>query len=213
MHSRRLLWSALQFLGTPFFLAAFRPRVFATANVPRRGGVLIVSNHQSYLDPLLLGYGLRRELAFMARRSLFRNKWFGTLIRKLNAFPVTRSGPDAGAFREAVNRLRNGWALVVFPEGTRTRDGSIGPFRPGVSLIARRASVPVVPAVVEGPYRAWPRRGGMRLERLSVAFGKPIMPAEYEHLNREALTKRLRETMLDMHKRLRERAMRARMPG
>jgi len=174
---------------------------------------LVVSNHQSYLDPLMLGFGLKRELAFMARRSLFRNKWFGGLIRALNAFPVSRSGPDAGALREAANRLKSGWALVVFPEGTRTRDGSIGPFRPGVSLIARRASVPVVPAVVEGPYRAWPRRGPMRLERLSVAFGKPIRPDEYVNLGREAFTKRLRETMLDMHKRLRERAMHARMPG
>lgn len=213
MHSRRLLWSASQFLGTPFLLAAYGSRVFGAANVPRRGSVLIVSNHQSYLDPLLLALGLKRELTFMARRSLFRNRWFGMLIRALNAFPVTRSGSDAGALREAVNRLKNGWALVVFPEGTRTRDGSIGPFQHGASLIARRASVPVVPAVLEGPFRAWPRRGGMRLERLSVAFGKALMPDEYTNLSREAFTRRLRETMLDMHERLRERAMRARMPG
>ena len=149
----------------------------------------------------------------MARQSLFRNKWFGMAIRAVNAFPVTPSDPDAGALREAVTRLKNGWALVVFPEGTRTRDGSIGPFQSGVSLIARRASAPVVPAVVEGPFLAWPRRGGMRLARLSVAFEKPIMPDEYRNLSREAFMRRLRETMLDMHERLRERAMRAQMPG
>ena len=139
------------------FVLAFRVRVFGQLNVPRRGGVLIVSNHQSYLDPVLLSLGFERSVSFMARRTLFRNRAFGRLIAALNAFPVTRGGLDIAAMREAVRRLQNGECLVVFPEGTRTSDGKIAPLRPGILAIAERADVPIVPAVIEGAFEAWPR--------------------------------------------------------
>ncbi len=129
--SRRLLWIVARALFRMMFVLAFRVRVFGQLNVPRRGGVLIVSNHQSYLDPILLSLGFERPVSFMARRTLFRNRAFGRLIAAVNAFPVTRGGVDTAAMREAVRRLQSGECLVVFPEGTRTSDGKIAPLRPG----------------------------------------------------------------------------------
>jgi len=179
--------------------------VFGAHHVPESGGALIVSNHQSYLDPVLLSLALRRPLCYMARRSLFRNALFGALISALNAFPVTRGGRDVDSLREAIDRLKAGWCLVVFPEGTRTHDGKIGPIRPGVLAIARRAQVPVVPAVVEGAFEAWPRSSRPRMHPIMVGYGPMIRPEEYEQMSREQLAARLYARMLRLQSELKGR--------
>lgn len=153
----------------------YRYRVWGREHVPRRGGVLLVSNHQSFLDPVLVAAGLPRQVHYMARRSLFRVPGFRGLIRSLNAFPVRRGGVDLSAVRETVARLGAGELVLVFPEGTRTDDGRIQPLRRGVELLARRARVPIVPVVIDGAYEAWPRsRRWPRLGTIRVEFGRPI---------------------------------------
>jgi len=206
---QRVLWVALRALARVLFVALFRVRVFGQDNVPPEGGVLILSNHQSYLDPVLLGLGLERPVSYMARRSLFRNRAFAWLISALNAFPVTRGGRDVRAMREAVGRLREGWCLVVFPEGTRTSDGRIGRLHAGVLSIAERAGVPVVPAVVEGAFGAWPRNGPPRPHPIDVAYGRPILAGERGGRSREELAGRIREEMLRLQEALRDRQARA----
>jgi len=188
---RRLLWIVVRALFRITFLLAFRLRVFGQLNVPRRGGVLIVSNHQSYLDPILLSLGFERPVSFMARRTLFRNPAFGRLITALNAFPVTRGGLDIAAVREAVERLQNGECLVVFPEGTRSSDGRIAPLRPGILAIAERANVPLVPAVIQGAFEAWPRGSTPAIGEVSVLYGPAIQPEEHSRLSRAELVERL----------------------
>ena len=205
MSGKRLLWLVSRSLIRLTFLLAFRVRIFGQLNVPQTGGVLIVSNHQSYLDPLLLAFGLERSSSFMARRTLFRNAAFGWLIASLNAFPVTRGGLDVPALREAVSRLQDGWCLVVFPEGTRTETGAIGPLKPGVLAIAERAGVPIVPAVVQGVFEAWPRGGRVRPHPIAVSYGRPIGPAECRRLGREGLVARIRADMLRRQRDLRRR--------
>lgn len=205
MLARRLLWSfGRTWLGLVFLLV-FRLRVFGASNVPDDGGVLIVSNHQSYLDPMLLGVGTGRMLSFMARRSLFRRRWFGRLLSAFNAFPVTRGGRDLAAVREAIRRLRSGWCVVVFPEGTRTRDGSMGRIMPGVLSIARRAGVSVVPAVVAGAFEAWPRGRRPRPRLIRVAYGPRITPSEYGRLDRDTFAARLSADMVRLQAELRQR--------
>jgi 1-acyl-sn-glycerol-3-phosphate acyltransferase len=187
------------------FILAFRVRVFGQLNVPRRGGVLIVSNHQSYLDPALLSLGFERSVSFMARRTLFRNPAFGRLIAALNAFPVTRGGLDIAAMREAVRRLQNGECLVVFPEGTRTSDGSIAPLHPGILAIVERANVPIVPAVIEGAFEAWPRGSTPRANEISVLYGRAIRPEEHSRLSRAELVERLQSELSRLETELRKR--------
>ena len=210
LRARRLLWYVARLLAQFVFLLAFRVRVFGQRNVPRTGGVLLVSNHQSYLDPVLLGLGVGRPVSYMARRSLFRNRPFGWLISALNAFPVTRGGRDIGALRAAVNRLKAGGCLVVFAEGTRTTDGTIGKLMPGLLTIAGRAEAPIVPVMIEGAFRAWPRGGLPGLHPIAVRHGRPIDAEACRRMGREEFIARLRAEMLSLQSALRQGAIRAR---
>jgi len=184
----RLWYAFCQMVCWIFFLPLFRVRVLGRENIPVAGGALIVSNHQSFFDPVLIGVGLHREVHYMARESLFRNALFRRLIVSLNAFPIKREGVDVAAVREAIARIQRGRLLLVFPEGTRTRDGSLGPIRRGLSLISERAHATIVPAVIRGAYEAWPRGAGMiRPRRIGVAFGRPISVEEQSRMTSREL--------------------------
>jgi 1-acyl-sn-glycerol-3-phosphate acyltransferase len=135
----------------------FRFRAYGTRNVPQKGGFILASNHQSYLDPVFCGLALKRRLHFVARDSLFRNRFFALLIRSLNAIPVKRDKPDVSSIKTIVTRLRQGNVVCLFPEATRTSDGRIRAFKPGFGLLCRRAEVPVVPVLIDGAYQCWPR--------------------------------------------------------
>ena len=172
----RWWWKACQWLVRIGCTALWRIRAYGTENIPREGGALIISNHQSYLDPVLVAAYLPREMHFMARRSLFRNPVFRALIVSCNAFPIERGGTDVKGVSEAVTRLETGGTLLVFPEGTRTRNGTIGPMRAGMALRARRAAVPIVPVLIEGAYQIWPKGRLLPcpLGRLRLVFGRPF---------------------------------------
>ncbi|MGR3296029.1 MAG: lysophospholipid acyltransferase family protein [Candidatus Bathyanammoxibius sp.] len=177
MEVLRAIWYG--FMGAllrVLFPAFLRYRSFGRDNVPCSGGVLIVSNHQSYMDPLLIGVGLLRQINIMARRSLFhKSVLFRWLIQSLNAFPLNDDRVDIGAMREAIRRLKAGKVVLMFPEGTRTKDGSIGDIHPGVAVIAKRSGAPVVPAVIHGAFEAWPRTNKFfRFHPVKVAFGRPL---------------------------------------
>jgi 1-acyl-sn-glycerol-3-phosphate acyltransferase len=162
-----------------FFLTFCRGRVFGRQNVPLTGGVLLVCNHQSFLDPVLATLALARECDYMARDTLFRHRIFRRLIQSLNAFPIKRATADIGAIKETLRRLKAGHLITVFPEGTRTADGAIGPMQPGPILIARKAGVPIVPTLIQGAFEAWPRHARWPRPRpVSVAYGAPLWPAE-----------------------------------
>jgi 1-acyl-sn-glycerol-3-phosphate acyltransferase len=158
------------------YVLLFRFRAWGVEHVPSRGGVLLAGNHQSFLDPPAAGLALGRQICFMARSGLFRIPGLGRLIPKLHAFPVERETADLRAIRQAVEILSEGNCLVLFPEGTRSPDGSVGVFKPGFALVAARARVPVVPVAVDGAFAAWPRgRRLPRCGRVRVAYGEPLM--------------------------------------
>ena len=162
-------------------VVAFGIRIYGRENLPDSGGVILASNHQSFFDPALLALGSNRQLRFFARRTLFKNPMFAGLIRFSGAIEFGRDGVDTAGIRNMVDLLKQGEMMVMFPEGTRTHDGSIGKVKPGVGMIARRADVPVVPAVIDGAFRAWPRSKRFpRPWKLNVAFGEPISPGEYK---------------------------------
>jgi 1-acyl-sn-glycerol-3-phosphate acyltransferase len=190
-------------------LLLFRYRVWGREKVPGRGGALLVSNHQSFFDPVLVAAGLPRQVHYMARESLFRIPLFGWLIRSLNAFPLRLGGGDVRALREAVARLRRGELVLVFPEGTRTPDGRIWPLRRGVGLVARQAQVPVVPVVIEGAFEVWPRqRLCPRPGRIGVIFGEPVNWEEFGRASGQGAPERLREQLQALQVELRTRRLR-----
>jgi 1-acyl-sn-glycerol-3-phosphate acyltransferase len=154
----------------------FDLKSYGVENIPRHGGVLVVANHQSYLDPVLLTVKVPRPFSYMAKSELFENPFFSWLIRSLNAFPVRQGEGDVGAVKETIRRLQEGHALILYPEGTRSLDGEIGKIAPGVGLIVRRAGVPVVPAVIDGSFDAWrPKRDRIfRPHPVRVMYGPPM---------------------------------------
>lgn len=174
----RLGWRLGRALCLLFGRLCWGARGHGAANVPARGGVILAANHQSFFDPPLVSMWLRREAHFMARSTLFRNPLFRKLIVACNAFPIEREARDVKGVRIAIERLRSGGALLVFPEGTRTRDGGVGSMKGGLKLLAARSGVPVVPVLIEGAHKAWPRDRALPLlrGRIDVAFGRPFVP-------------------------------------
>jgi len=164
-------WARLLF---PIF---FSLRVYGREHLPPSGGYIIGSNHQSFLDPVFIGLGVPRPINYLARRSLFRNKWFGNLLRRVNALPIETQGIDVEGIKRCIEALRQGAALVLFPEGTRTANGSLGVFNSGIAAVAWRADVPVVPAYIDGAFECWPRhRRLFTFAPVRVAFSPPIRP-------------------------------------
>lgn len=188
------------------FPAVWKVRVFGRCHEPEGGGVLYICNHQSFLDPILVGFGLTRALNFMARDSLFRFPGFGRLIRSVNAFPVRRGTADTGALKEAMRRLKGSGQVVVFAEGTRTLDGRIGRLMPGVALLAQRAADWTVPVVIEGAFECWPRWQAIPCPGLiTVRYGQAIAKAEAAAMPPDAMLDRVRRTMIEIQADMRGR--------
>jgi len=183
-------------------------RVYNRHFVPARGPVLFVSNHQSFFDPVLVGYGLDREVDYMARDTLFENAIFSKLIRSLNAFPVKRGEADMAAIKETMRRLKEERAVLMFPEGTRTEDGRIREFKPGLGLLAKKTKVPVVPVVIDGAFEAWPRKSPFPrpLIPIHVSYGEPFWPEEFARYGAEEFVHIIHERMVRMQDEIRVRA-------
>jgi 1-acyl-sn-glycerol-3-phosphate acyltransferase len=152
--------------------AFFGLTVEGLEHVPPQGKVLIAANHQSYLDPPLVGSVVPRDIHYLAKVELFRQPLFGALLRHLNAIPINRSGQDIESLRRAMKILESGGALLVFPEGTRSRTGEFLKPTKGLALLAKQSDAPVVPAYLGGT-RGFCKRlfyaGGLK-----VIFGEPL---------------------------------------
>ena len=143
------------------------------------GGVLVVSNHQSHFDPPLVGMGVPRRMNYLARDTLFGFAPFRWLISSLDAIPIDRDGMGLGGIKESLRRLKRGEMVLVFPEGTRSRDGEIAAFRPGFTALASRSGAAILPVAVDGAYAAWPRDQKFPgLGRIRVRYGSPLLPEE-----------------------------------
>lgn len=200
---KRLHYAISQLAAWFLFMLVFGFRCFGRDRIPRRGGCIIACSHQSFLDPIIIGFSSSRAVNYLARRTLFNNRLFAALIRSYGAMELDRDEADVRALKRCVERLRRGEVVLLFPEGTRTRTGEIGLLKPGVFLMSSRADVPVVPAAVEGSLKSWPR--GRLLPRpapVRIAYGRPIYPAKGGASYRE-LTNRLRDRMRELQARVR----------
>ena len=148
---------------------------YGNEHVPREGGVLLLSNHVSYLDPFIVGTTARREFYFMARDSIFSVPVIGNLLALHNAYPVKRGTADRRALKYTISLLKDGHAVLIFPEGTRSKDGNLGKARDGVSFIIHNAGVPAIPVYLSGANYLMPRWSKwIRPAKLSTHFGPPI---------------------------------------
>jgi 1-acyl-sn-glycerol-3-phosphate acyltransferase len=139
-------WSTV----SPLLHTYFRGRIYGAENVPRRGPLVVVSNHASHFDPPLLSSCIGRPVAFMAKEELFEIPFLGKLIQLYGAYPVKRGSADRSAIRAALTCIEQGWAVGIFLEGTRTDDGRITDPKLGAALIAAKAQVPLLPVSLWG---------------------------------------------------------------
>jgi 1-acyl-sn-glycerol-3-phosphate acyltransferase len=172
----RLWYRAMGQIVRCIGLVFFRFKCQGAENLPLQGACLIASNHASFLDPPLIGCALRRrEIHFVARKSLFDVWWLKPLISRLNAVPIDLGNADLTGVREALRLIKQGEALLVFPEGTRTHDGSLRKPLAGIGMFVARTGVPVLPVRIFGADKAWPRqRRFLRPAKITIAVGKPI---------------------------------------
>lgn len=195
--SSYLWYEAIYLISHMACSLGFSLRTEGRDQVPPTGPVLLIANHASFLDPVLIGLATRRHLSFLARKTLFRNPVFGNLIQSLNAVPIDHEGVGKEGLKTTLAHLQKGNAVVVFPEGTRTEDGSMAPFKPGVHLLISRANAAIVPVGIAGVYDAWPvwrpypipsplflpARG--ESGTIAVSVGAPVRSEDYANQPRE----------------------------
>ncbi|HEX4149317.1 MAG TPA: lysophospholipid acyltransferase family protein [Pirellulales bacterium] len=197
---KRLEYRAVQAACQLIALAAFRVRCRGREFVPAEGGAFLLSNHQSLLDPVLIGGACARRLNFVARNTLFRFAPLRLLIGSLDAIPIDREGLSISGLKETLRRVRDGELVLLFPEGTRTHDGEIALLKGGFAALARRARVPLLPVAIEGAFDAWPRtRRFPRPGKIDIEFGPPLEPETIAGLDESQLIAEIQRRLRACH--------------
>ena len=178
----------------------FRMRFYGRENMPAEGAFLLVSNHQSFLDPVFCGIGFKGPMYFLARHTLFKNKLFGGLISSVNTMPVRRGQADLSAMKAVISKLKAGNGVCLFPEATRSRDGKIAAFKPGFGLLCRRGGGGIVPAIIDGAFECWPRHKKLPSigAKIVVQYGEYITVEQIKGMNDRELAEKLTETLRRM---------------
>jgi 1-acyl-sn-glycerol-3-phosphate acyltransferase len=186
------------------FTFGYSLRVIGRRNLPKSGPALLLSNHQSFLDPVIVGVASHRYLTYLGRDSLFRNRYLGALIESLNAIKIDRDFGKEG-LRSTLDALDHGRAVLMFPEGERSHDGEMHPFKPGVSLLVKRLKAPIVPVGIAGAFGALsrfmktPKFAPLFLApneaTIAVSVGAPIDPMPLVAMKREEMLQRLHDVV------------------
>ncbi len=182
-----------------FCLLFFRMRTYGRENIPKKGPFVLISNHQSYLDPILCAVPITRRIGFLARESLFSHWLFGRMITSVGTIPLKLGEADLSAMRKVIDVLKQGRGVCLFPEGTRSIDGKITPFKPGFGLLCRRGKAAVVPVVIDGAFECWPRHKKLFSPgKIAVCYGKAIGADEAKEMGDVKLAEVLTDTLRQM---------------
>ena len=166
----------------------FSMRVIHQERMVESGPLLIAVNHSSFFDPPLAGICSERGVYYLARKTLLKWPFFGPLFPAMNVIPVERDGNDMSALREVIKKVKDGNAVLLFPEGTRSVDGNLQPARAGIGLVIAKTGAPVLPMRIFGAYEAFPKNARrFQLSQITVVIGEPIYFSEEEisHTSRE----------------------------
>jgi 1-acyl-sn-glycerol-3-phosphate acyltransferase len=193
-----LKWSVV----SPLLHICFRSKIYGAENVPKRGAVIIVSNHASDFDPLIVANCVDRPVAFMAKEELFKIPVLKTVIKSYGAYSVKRGTGDRAAIRAAVESLDHGWATGVFLQGTRTNDGKITDPKLGATLIAAKTNVPLLPVSIWGTDEIFPKGSKFpRFYPVTIRIGELIPPPhpKCDRSELEAITKQCADVINNLH--------------
>ena len=197
---KRVGYSAIRLLARLTSVVCFGVRCYGRQHMPRRGAVLVCSNHQSVLDPVLVGLTFDRRVNYLARTSLFQFTPFGWLIGFLDAIPIDRDGGGLAGLREALRRLRREEIVLIFPEGTRSKNGAVGSVEAGFCALARRGNITLLPVGIDGAYQAWPRTALFPWPTtIHVRVGKPIGPSCVQQFSDDSLIQELERRIRECH--------------
>jgi 1-acyl-sn-glycerol-3-phosphate acyltransferase len=176
------VYGFFHYLATVVYGMMFRGDVAGLEHLPKSGSFLIAANHASFLDPPLIGSQVPRQIAYFARKTLWKPGFASWWLDEVGTIPVDRDGgQDVSAIKRVLKALKDDKGLILFPEGTRTSNGCLQEPKAGVGLIACRAQVPVVPARIFGSYEAFGKGRSLRLGTpVSIVFGPPIAAADYD---------------------------------
>jgi 1-acyl-sn-glycerol-3-phosphate acyltransferase len=195
----RLAWLGARLI----FRGCFQTRYHNPERLPSTGPVILAANHVSYLDPPLVGSGLHRPVNYLARENLFKYAPSAALLRALNCVPVDRDGAGAAGLKGILDRLSAGGVILLFPEGTRSRDGRLQPARAGIGLTVIKSQAPVLPIRVFGTFEAYNRYHRFPRPRpLAVKYGRPMLFAEQRLEVKTASKARVKEIYQEVADRL-----------
>ena len=175
------LWFTLQVILQNFFMFWLGYRASGYKPLEKEQGALILANHQSFLDPLLVGLPLHRPISFLARDSLFRVPVVGWILKNTHVMAINQEATSTTSLRQTIQKLQHGFLVGIFPEGTRTYTGQMNEIKPGFTAIIRRAKHPIYPVGIAGAYQALPIKSWfLKPTRVRVVFGSPISVEELE---------------------------------
>jgi 1-acyl-sn-glycerol-3-phosphate acyltransferase len=199
---RRFVYRFLRLIARMLCVLWFRIRVEGRHHVPSQGGGMLLSTHQSGLDPILVGLACNRNLNFLARSTLFKNPAFSFFLKIVDSIEIDRERGGLSGLREMLSRLRSGKVVLLFPEGTRTDDGSIGVVKPGFFPIAKRSDVPLIPVAIVGAFECMPKGSKWIFPKpIAVVFGKPIQPEDYRNWSEEQAVRAVAASFGDLYQR------------
>lgn len=166
-----------------------------------KGGAIIASNHASFMDPPLVGVAYEGDIHYLARSTLFKG-FTNWLLPRWNAVPVDRDAADLKSMKTILRTLKEGKRVLMFPEGTRSENGSLQPAKPGVGMLIAKGRVPVQPVRVVGSFEAMPRSGGVKSHPVTVYIGDPITfdPEDFKGMGREGYQKIADRVMAEIAK-------------
>jgi 1-acyl-sn-glycerol-3-phosphate acyltransferase len=178
MQQRMTFWYLLGYsLSKALAKTFFNYRVIGAENMIEEGPCIIAANHCSFLDPPLVGVACKRAIHYLARKSLLEWPVLGPIFPELNVIPVDQKNADRSALMGAIRVVKNGGAVLIFPEGTRSPDGNLQPAQPGLGMIMAKTCAPVVPVYIRGSFEAFPRRANLpSLTPITVSVGRPLHP-------------------------------------
>jgi len=188
----KLFYACIKFFAKTLLKIFYRLKICGVENIPV-GSAFIASNHVSFFDPPVVAASCPYEINFLARASLFRNRFFGFLIRKLNAHPIGISASDRKTFKVTFDLLKESQKVLIFPEGERSRTEEIAEVKSGIGFLAWKSKAPIVPTFIEGTFRAWPRfkKYPSLFKKITCTFGKPIYIQDFSHLDRDQAIKEI----------------------
>ncbi|MCL5773900.1 MAG: 1-acyl-sn-glycerol-3-phosphate acyltransferase [Firmicutes bacterium] len=179
----------------------WRLEVEGAENLPQEGGVLIASNHSSYLDPPVMGASFERQVHFMAKKELFKVPVLGFCISRMGNFPVARGTADRSAIRKAIEYLSSGEVVGIFPQGTRSKSGTMKDAEIGAAMLAAKAGVPILPMGIRGNIGVFQMKGIIpKFSKIKVKIGKPIEVSLQPRADREQLKTILDKVMEEIRK-------------